>query len=49
MRVAEDWARSRRLSCVRLRSRVRRTGAHAFYRSVGYVLVKTQSQFQKEL
>jgi GNAT superfamily N-acetyltransferase len=46
---AEQWARSRGLSNMRLRSRVTRAEAHAFYRRLGYRSVKQQLQFRKEL
>jgi GNAT superfamily N-acetyltransferase len=46
---AEQWARSRGLSGIRLRSRVTRAEAHAFYRCLGYQPVKQQLQFRKEL
>lgn len=49
VKLAEGWARSRKLSTMRLRSRVTRAEAHAFYRSLGYQLVKQQLQFRKEL
>jgi GNAT superfamily N-acetyltransferase len=47
--LAEDWARARGLSAVRLRARVARLEAHAFYRQRGYATAKTQVQFRKEL
>ena len=34
---------------VRLRSRLARTGAHAFYARLGYSVAKQQLQFRKEL
>ena len=46
---AEHWARGRGLSSLRLRARVTRTGAHAFYRRLGFELAKEQLQFRKEL
>lgn len=47
--LAEDWARGRGLSAMRLRSRVTRADAHAFYRQLGYEPVKQQLQFRKAL
>jgi len=47
--LAEDWARARGLAAVRLRARVARLEAHAFYRQRGYEAAKTQLQFRKEL
>ncbi len=47
--AAEDWARARGLGAMRLRSRVQRTGAHEFYRRLGYALAKKQLQFRKPL
>jgi ribosomal protein S18 acetylase RimI-like enzyme len=49
MRLAEDWARARGLTSMRLRSRVQRREAHAFYARLGYSAVKTQLQFRKDL
>jgi ribosomal protein S18 acetylase RimI-like enzyme len=46
---AEAWARERGLSSMRLRSRVTRVEAHAFYRRLGYEPVKQQLQFRKAL
>lgn len=46
---AEDWARARELGAVRLRSRLQRHDAHAFYTSLGYRETKRQVQFRKEL
>ena len=46
---AEQWARSRGLSGMRLRSRVTRAEAHAFYRRLGFQAVKQQLQFRKSL
>jgi GNAT superfamily N-acetyltransferase len=47
--VAEGWARARGLTSMRLRSRVTRGGAHAFYERLGYAVAKRQLQFRKEL
>ena len=49
MGQAEDWARARGLASLRLRARGARTGAHEFYRRLGYTLVKKQLQYRKEL
>lgn len=46
---AEEWALERGLYLIRLRSNIIRSGAHAFYRRLGYDLVKTQYTFQKTL
>jgi GNAT superfamily N-acetyltransferase len=47
--AAEDWARSRGLSIVRVRSQVKRQEAHRFYQRDGYQLVKTSAVFEKKL
>jgi GNAT superfamily N-acetyltransferase len=47
--AAEDWARARGLTSMRLRSRVARSGARAFYERIGYAVAKKQLQFRKEL
>lgn len=49
MEAAESWARARGLGSMRLRVRLARTGAHAFYRRLGYSLAKKQLQFRKSL
>lgn len=49
MERAEDWARARGLSSLRLRSRTTRSEAHAFYRRLGFAAAKQQVQFRKEL
>ena len=46
---AEQWARTRGLPSVRLRSNVIRERAHAFYRREGYAEIKRQVQFRKAL
>jgi GNAT superfamily N-acetyltransferase len=46
---AEDWARARGLGAVRVRSRLERADAHAFYTRLGYRETKRQVQFRKEL
>jgi GNAT superfamily N-acetyltransferase len=47
--AAEQWARSRGLTLVMIRSNTRRTAAHAFYQAAGYELVKTSHTFKKDL
>ncbi len=49
MAAAEGWARARGLASMRLRARVARSAAHAFYQRLGYTLAKKQLQFRKEL
>ena len=49
MAEAEAWARGLGLTGVRLRSRVQREGAHAFYHRLGYAEVKRQVVLQKGL
>lgn len=46
---AERWARERGLDELRVRSRIERTRAHAFYRRQGYAELKTQRCFDKAL
>ena len=46
---AENWARERGCSIVRLSSTVTRTAAHRFYESIGYSKIKTQHSFIKPL
>ena len=47
MRAAEDWAKSRGAKGVRLDSGIDRTGAHAFYRAIGYLHRKDHRNFVK--
>ncbi len=47
MERAEQWARAKGLPSVYLRSNVVRQAAHAFYRKLGYQVVKTQHAFRK--
>lgn len=47
--AVEDWARSAGANTVRLRSNVLRTRAHAFYEREGYIKIKTQAAFQKQV
>ena len=49
MAAAEEWARSQGCKSVRLRSNVVRSGAHAFYRRLGYEITKSQHAFRKQL
>lgn len=49
MRRAEQWARDAGYREARLRSNVTRTGAHAFYRRIGYSTTKTSHVFCKAL
>jgi ribosomal protein S18 acetylase RimI-like enzyme len=49
MAGAEAWAAAHDCPRVRLRSNVTRWGAHAFYQSLGYRIVKTQYVFDKDL
>jgi predicted N-acetyltransferase YhbS len=46
---AEDWARERGCSMVRLTSSATRTAAHRFYERIGYTNIKTQYSFIKPL
>jgi GNAT superfamily N-acetyltransferase len=47
--AAEEWARSRGVSRMVVRSRVARERAHRFYEREGYALVKTSHIFEKRL
>ncbi len=49
MDAAEDWARRGGALTVRLRSGAPRTGAHAFYRALGYREGKAALGFEKDL
>ena len=46
---AERWARERGLSELRVRSRLERARAHAFYQRLGYAELKTQRCFERQL
>jgi GNAT superfamily N-acetyltransferase len=46
---AERWAREQGCRAIGLRSNVTRDRAHAFYESHGYLHVKTQKSFRKDL
>ena len=47
--AAEEWARTRGLARMLVRSREARTDAHRFYGELGYELRKTQRVFSKAL
>lgn len=49
VRAAEEWTLQHGMVDVSVRSNIIRDGAHAFYRQLGYRLVKTQYTFHKEL
>jgi GNAT superfamily N-acetyltransferase len=49
MEQAEDWARTRGCSMVRLTSSSTRAAAHKFYEDIGYTNIKTQYSFIKPL
>ena len=49
MCAAENWAREKGASVMRLNSGAARTGAHAFYRTMGYTDSKEQLRFIKKL
>lgn len=49
LRQAEQWAIEHETPVVRLRCNVIRTGAHAFYKHLGYSLIKTQHAFRKRV
>ncbi len=46
---AEQWARGNGCQAIGLRSNVIRDRAHKFYELHGYVLIKTQKAFRKQL
>jgi GNAT superfamily N-acetyltransferase len=46
---AEEWARSRGLTAMLVRSRITREDAHRFYLREGYERVKTSAVFTKDL
>jgi GNAT superfamily N-acetyltransferase len=48
-RAAEDWARTRGVARLRVRSNAIRERAHAFYLRDGYARVKTSAVFEKTL
>ena len=47
--AAEAWARGKKCQGMSVRSNVIRDRAHAFYERQGYIHVKTQKAFRKEL
>lgn len=49
LQAAEDWARTRGATSMRVRSRTERERAHRFYELAGYVRAKTQHVFAKPL
>jgi GNAT superfamily N-acetyltransferase len=49
VRTAEEWARRRGCTSMRLVSNVVRERAHEFYKRLGYHILKTQHAFKKEL
>jgi GNAT superfamily N-acetyltransferase len=49
MQHAESWARQQGCPSVYLRSNIIRSGAHEFYRRLGYSLIKSQYAFRKAL
>jgi GNAT superfamily N-acetyltransferase len=49
VKAAEDWARAAGCGAMRVRSRVMRERAHAFYERNGYVRIKTLHAFEKKL
>lgn len=49
MGEAEEWARSRKLEGVYLRSNVLRQSAHGFYEAIGFRRIKSQHCFLKLL
>ena len=49
MRAAEKWAIDKDIGLIRLNSGSTRTGAHKFYKAVGYTADKQQMHFTKRL
>lgn len=49
MNAIEDYALKNNICYIRLNSNVRRTEAHKFYESIGYVCDKTQKRLIKKL
>ena len=47
--AVEDWARSRGLEQMAVRSNVTRAESHPFYEHLGYARVKTQHAYRKRL
>ena len=46
---SEEWARKRDIVDIRVRSSIKRTEAHGFYKKLGFEIVKTQHRFAKKL
>ena len=46
---AEEWARSRGVTRIRVRSNVVRERTHAFYERLGYTTTKAQKVFDKQI
>lgn len=49
MVAAEEWIRANDIPKLRIRTRSDRDGAHSFYRKRGFVLVKEQRIYDKEM
>jgi GNAT superfamily N-acetyltransferase len=49
VRAVERWARGRGLEQIAVRSATQRAEAHPFYERLGYVCVKTQRAYRKQL
>lgn len=49
MNAIEDYTLKNNISYIRLNSNVRRTEAHKFYESIGYICDKTQKRLIKKL
>jgi len=47
--AAEEWSRRNGYRAIRVRTRIVREDAHAFYRACGYELEKTQHVFSRKL
>ena len=47
LRAGEEWARHTGCTAMRVRSRIARERAHAFYERSGYARIKTQHAFEK--
>jgi GNAT superfamily N-acetyltransferase len=49
VKAAEDWAKEKKLSLVRVRSNIIRESAHRFYQREGYHIKKSWHLFTKAL
>ena len=49
MTEVERWSRENGLPAVRLNANITRTGAHRFYESLGFRIIKQQYAFRKDL